>query len=225
MPVKASTTIGLAIRYFRTSNGVSAEDLARACRFVGLSWSRPTLAAVEAGNRGLLFEEVLALPIVFEKVEVHLSVLDLVGEDGIDLTPRFHATQNGVSLLFNGGDFADSEDIYLDLKRLGVPSLEEFARDILSDHPRLPKDTGIQALVAAEKDEATQKASRRLGQSIRDVSAASIVLWGRSLTEERNARVGEQDAEEPSLRALRGRATRLLLEELRTYFEPTGGDA
>jgi transcriptional regulator with XRE-family HTH domain len=221
-----SKTVGAAIRRIRISHGISVEDLARASRSIGLSWSRPTLASIEAGKRGLAFEEILALPIMFGWVNVQVSVLELLGEDGLDLTPLWHATPAGLAELFNGGsDLSDSSEIHLgaNIAERARTARKEWERT-LRRHPTLPEDTGLKALAAAEKDEATQKASRRLHQTVLDITVASINLWGRSLTEERNARVADEDLPEPTRTALRGRATRVLLDELRTYFVSIGGD-
>jgi transcriptional regulator with XRE-family HTH domain len=68
--------------------------------------------------------------------------------------------------------------------------------------------------VATGPDEATVKAARRLERSPDEVDSAARRLWGRSLTDEREARIGKASRTRAD-QARRGHVTRQLVDELR----------
>ena len=71
---------------------------------------------------------------------------------------------------------------------------------------------------AAVEDEATRKAARKLDADPLDVAVAARQLWSRSLTDERDAQVG--DLAKPRARqARRGHVTRRLVESLRPVVQ------
>jgi hypothetical protein len=84
-------------------------------------------------------------------------------------------------------------------------------------------------LFVTAPSEAEQAAARRLGEDPRVVLALSRFLFGaRSLAEERDARVAarpDAGSDPERLRALRGRETRVLVEQLREHFERHPKDA
>ena len=72
-------------------------------------------------------------------------------------------------------------------------------------------------LVDARAGEVEERAGRTLGLSKREVALLSWGLWGRTLAEERDFRVGNEGSA-ATRSARRGQTTRRLIEELRTQL-------
>ncbi|MGI8751209.1 MAG: hypothetical protein ACR2MN_02650 [Acidimicrobiales bacterium] len=85
----------------------------------------------------------------------------------------------------------------------------------------LPAKT-FREVASLEVGEAEHKAARKLDVSTGIVSAASFSLWGRSLTAERNRRVGDV-LDGRARQASRGHVTRALLGELRDRITQAKG--
>ena len=81
-------------------------------------------------------------------------------------------------------------------------------------------DVDVETIEHAETvmGEAEERAGRTLGLSKGDVALLSVGLWGRTLGEERDRRVGD-DVPLASRSAKRGRVTRQLVEDLRVRLE------
>jgi hypothetical protein len=76
------------------------------------------------------------------------------------------------------------------------------------------------AIVRESAGDAEQKAANVLDVSPHAVALAARSRWGRSLTEERDRRVSAASESTPrTLQALRGHATRALLDELRPVLK------
>jgi hypothetical protein len=76
----------------------------------------------------------------------------------------------------------------------------------------------------SSKGGAERKAARALGTLAGPIGPASYLLWGRSLTQERDARLsdGETRGSSRSMQARRGHVTRQLIIELRDFLEDRG---
>ena len=98
----------------------------------------------------------------------------------------------------------------------------EAALDDLPAVLRATTDLGIGLLGPRD---AEQKAAKKLGVTADDVLAAALTLWGKTLTDERDARAEKQvsgDASPGRLQAIRGHMTRDLLNELQPVLEKKG---
>lgn len=207
--------MGRQIARLRAQHGVTADQLASAARFIGLKWHRSTVATIEGAGRGLTAEELLALPLIFEKAGAQVSFPDLVaGDMTIGLLPLSAA----------------------DIGRLVAGEAVDF-RDPLARTPRNVSDMmrGLATLHLASQQEAEQKAARRLGQRAFEVTVMAFRLWRRSLTDQREVearKLLEADAARieaeggnveawlrTALPAARRKATHRLLTELRSALE------
>lgn len=223
-----SQAVGDRIRQIREAEGITGDSLAGSARFLGLRWSRQTLTALESGQRELQAEELFILPIAFHYLGVETSVVDLVG-DGCDLTSKIRATPDSLGILFGGSigmfglfDVALPTDNAMNATGEYLAGFQDELVEIAATYPDIDEfpDRWVTRMYGAEREEAIQKASRRLGVSPVVVVAASFTLWGRSLTTERERRLGDDpDASPARLRALRGRITRTLLDELQAVLE------
>ncbi|KPM56910.1 hypothetical protein ACG83_03490 [Frankia sp. R43] len=219
--------IGEGVRRVRTAKkGVRQEDVAKAARSYGLNWDYSRVAALERGEKAISAEELALLPDILSIACVRLVKLpNLIDPDvwvqvggrvmpGSDLI-KIYAGQGALraqAAHTNPDDWIrrnvevtrawDDRDR---LMRLGaiVENSEYF---------------DLHALVASVTVGLTEeRTARRIGERPLVVAYLSRLLWGRPLGEQRDRLVSERaDAgDDPArLRALRGRVTRQLIDEM-----------
>jgi len=230
MPDKAKVTldqvIGSNLRRFREETGLSQDAVSRRLRNYGLPWSRSTVAALEAGTKTMDVLELALLSHALGRPPEYW----LAGEGLVD-TKLGTVTVSAVRLSFSGKDAWSTIDPTIEFNnpavRYGIREIPdlwgaqaESDRTFARYERIIPRVTRSQ-LGAAEdaiKGEAERKAAHKLSvDNPIELALAAIALWGRSLTEERDARLDREassDASARALQALRGHVTRRLLEEI-----------
>lgn len=211
-PVPALTAaIGLRLRELRLGEGLSQDDIAAAARRCGLRWKRSSVAALEAGNRDLSVGEFLSIPEVLyfgTNFKAHVTLNDLLPEEGeFTLNGAVFDVRNLRAML--AGD-AFHKFVYLSGSLHAFISLSE-PMPVLSPDPQ---------------GEVEQNASRKLGISGEELHRTALRLWRRSLTAEREVRVGNLVTGETSRRsrqAIRGHVMRALLAELELEVRKPSG--
>jgi len=205
--------VGRRIRELRDAHGWVQEDVAAIARVFGLDWTRATVAAIETGRRNLSAEELLLLPVLFGNLRGFALLKD--GE------PPASKPEDLDDF------FPDGEEVVL---TPSVSLLPELLRALVSgrygkdEKERLDSMAATMEGLRGEAGEAEERAALRLGVTVVDIMATGQRLWGRSLTEERDRRVAERGSDIPleSRRAIRGRVTRKLIEELGAVLEEEG---
>jgi hypothetical protein len=226
--------------------GADSQDVvARKVRAAGLPWSRSTIAALEAGTKTLDVGELVVLSagtgydvaeLIAGEDLVQLvpnfalsprAIRHMLGSDeqmttsDIDYQPsQVHVKRTVAEAIAGGLDESDDfeavlADPALESKlALGSRRLEAYERIL----PRI-SNTQLRAAREAARGETEMKSARKLKLNDPVVLAvAAIARWGRSLTEERDARVetaATPDVAARTLQALRGHVTRQLVEELK----------
>jgi transcriptional regulator with XRE-family HTH domain len=194
--IDLNVLVGTNIRRLRTEAGITAEELAIRLRLFGLAWTRSTITALETGRKTIDIAEFVALVMAFGG-----SVEELFGGAGYGLLPDGDPRPlQELRELFGGGSNRSSLNV-LDAS-IGFVADASWGPD------------------SASRNEAEQKAARKFGVDVATVTSFSSVIWGRSLTEEREARVTERvDGTVPrrTLQAIRGQVTRELLTELEPH--------
>lgn len=183
-----ATLVGRNLRRIRDERGWRQEDVALRCNDAGLEWRRSTVAAVEAGSRVLVLDEVVLLALAL-----------LVG------VPDLLAGDEHVRL--GSGAVAPLAEVRGILQDAGS------AHPMLWDTPGMEKGRAE----ADRTLEANEKAARKLNVSPRDLMLASLAAWGHALTIERDRRVSklaDANGNARTVQALRGHVTRQLLAEL-----------
>lgn len=229
-PLTVSHAIGERMRALRQAEGVTAEDVAAAARKVGLAWRRTTVAAIEGGSRRLVAEELFLLSTILAWAGCGDGTLDQAlpeGEAPVKLSDETVVHPFGLRVLLHGG--ADDADDFLNYPQArkdwaaGQREIERMERASV-EHKRLkclwPASTasGWREAERKARGDVEAQASRRLRVPATWVSLAAHGAWGRSLTEEREARLAERcngDESPRAVQALRGHVTRALLDELR----------
>ena len=217
--------LGDRLKELREEQGLSQDEVARRARVVGLPWARATVIAFENGQRkSVALEELLLLSYAFSVEPGDW----FVGRGWAKLTPDAMASLKVIRAMLAGSPTAHWRRIsqrlwdipqFKDAPNVLGAQFEKLnerlrhAEEYLG--PEFASDTAIHAMEAAA-GQAEVKAAYKMQVKPLDVSLASFRLWGRSLTQERNRRVGEaaREASFRSLQATRGHITRQLLKEL-----------
>ena len=190
----ASGIVGKKLREWREAAGLRQDDVARTAREFGHEWARDTVASIEGGRREVRLDELLSLPLI------------------VDAFPSSCSREYSRVADFLGP---------------AAPLLErptDESREVATElavSAVLPASESNQKYLEAQCD-AEQKAARQLNISPYDIVKLAYNLWGRSLTDERDARVmkkADADASARSLQAHRGHVTRVLLTDLRAEIE------
>jgi transcriptional regulator with XRE-family HTH domain len=203
--------IGRNVRRIREALGGTQDELVQALRASGWQASSPTVMALERGERALLHEEVLLLADV-----LNVAVTELYAVDGFQSIQLGSLFPDSPRFLANRLTQAprDKAKTWMEVQRhrrtigfgMDTFTLESFQRDSLGYTP---------------DDEATREAERhaaeRLGISPDELVRRSYTRWGRTLSDERDARAAARtkaDASPRSRTIVRGHVTRELLAEL-----------
>jgi transcriptional regulator with XRE-family HTH domain len=214
--------VGENVRRIRDEAGARQDDVATAARGVGLSWTRSKIAALERGEKALDLAEAVLLAEAMGEVAGHpVGVADLLAGDGAVRLSREVVLHRKALRRFLDGD-------PVKVLMRDIPGGRARALAALAKVPAAMERAGVMAgeeisvdlMMHAEKHagEAEERVGRTLGVSTMDVAYLAVGLWGRTLGEERDRRVGD-DVPLASRSAKRGRVTRQLVEELRVRLE------
>jgi transcriptional regulator with XRE-family HTH domain len=189
--VPVAVALGRNIADLRHQKGATQDDLARLMHELGYPWIRSTVAAVEAGKREPSIGELAGLCSI-----LRVSAAALVG--GKTARPRVRLGRGAITssaaarAAIERGAWFRPEGVMHQLFEAEYPGLAE----------------------------ALQKAARALGVPIGVVALVGTDLWGRSLVDERERRLGDVDGLSPrAVQARRGHVTRALIAELRAALE------
>lgn len=214
------------LRGLREEQGLSQPALARRMR--GAGWTQATVAAIETRRRAVSLGEALLLQAAFrvplarllradqaEAIDVEgygvsgQSLRRLAAGDPPAGTLLTKQARRGAGVTL---DAAESRRLIKRAERVG---------GIDRAHPDSP-ETQVLNMALDARGDAEQKAARRLGVEPFDVAAASHALWDRTLTEERDQRLGTVTGEGKDQRAIAGHVTRKLQEELGSHLRAHG---
>jgi hypothetical protein len=206
-PVGLRELIGRNVRRLRLEGLLSTEDLARAARHYGLTWTAAWLGAVERGQKPVSAEQLLALPVVLSDALGHRVALAdlLLGDEPVRLTASVDTPHAPVSAGYlrevvtappyrrafaaSGSSGAAPNEPTL---ARAAAKMREISRAGLGN-------VDVRALNRAEAGagEVEERLARRLAVPTIVLIAAAASLWGRSVTEERAARLAPPDPEAP----------------------------
>lgn len=207
--------IGKRVAKIREENGDSQDDLARQLREVGLPWRRVTVAEFETGARGLSIEEAILIA-----VALGVPLDELIGKGPRVALGEAVAQVDDVGAVVVGDLSPERafESVFdLPWRRA---KREDYAR--LRRYKDLwPRGSyqQIRAALTAAESEVEGVAARSFGIEPAVLSVLAFKRWGRSLTDERDARI--EEAGTGAKRGFRGWVTRGLKEELRPDVEAT----
>lgn len=219
-PIRA--VVGRNVHGARERQAMTAEELARRARVAGLNWSTSRVFDLENGRKPVSLAELLVLAQAFTSKGHVVTLADLLaGADSIEVTDKFHITGENLRQALTGGRVViyprgmDREDV----RRARAAPAEHLVEAL--DYLGFDNDNWhlVERAADASTGAAEDKAARTLGVSPLVVLLASVALWGRSLTEQRDALV-----EPGGTPQARGHVTRSLVAELGEYIKGRRGD-
>lgn len=203
------------MRRLREAAGARQETIATAAVFWRLSWTQATVASIELGQRGLSVGEFIILPLVFEEAGLRRrSGEPFQLEDFVPVS----ITPPAGSLALAGQAPARSIP-NAPVVPGGFQMPLRIVRTLLrGGHP---PSIVMGKRAEAGPGEAERKAARKVGCSPAAILKAARELWGRTLSEERDRRIGERARalDRRTLQAVRGRVTRTLVKELAPHIK------
>ena len=183
------------LRRLREEAGTPVEEIVKAAGVIGLEWTPVWLTALEKGTKSPTAEQLLALPVVLTASLGHrITLADLLaGEAPVLLGPETAVRARHLHDLVTG----EPTHPLISLP-VPEPAPEVGAAARAAEKMREIRHAGLgnidmRALSRAEAGagDAETKLARKLGITPIRVIAAAASLWGRSLTEERDARLAE----------------------------------
>jgi hypothetical protein len=226
-PVPARTLLAENLRRLRTDAGVGVDQVVRAAQGHGLDWTATWFAAVERGSRGLTAEQLLALPVVLSDALGHrVTLADLIaGEAPVLLVPdppvgRASLARASVPAGYLR-DLVTGQPVPRPFSNPPPGAVSEVspAQRAAEEAQAIRRagfgDMDIRALSRAQAGagDVESRLAKRLVVPTIVVVAGAASLWGRSLTEERDARVAAGDGPAATVsRKLTGELTARLNE-------------
>jgi len=229
--VTIDTIVGSNVRRLRIARGWSQDEVARRAREEGLRWSRSSVAATEAGNKTIDVAELVLLSLALDARVDELLAGEGPVQLGAEVTRRLWEVRR---ILASDGATKGIEPPKGEVQIWASTELERRMPNLRAHMEAVRQQLSAKARSAA-RGEAEQKAARKFQIRADVLSTIALDLWGRSLTEERDARVNDaatQSVSAKSIQALRGHVTRRLLAELAPHlsesptllYDPTNKD-
>lgn len=223
--------VGDRVRAVREAADLRQQDLSDAARALGLgTWNRSLIAALERGDKAISAEDLVRLVAVLTAATRRaVDIAELLDSPArISLSDIASIAARGVAAVLRGAD----ADLHVERVKThqNVPGLDTPERQRAAQRSgairyaagrRKPLTVGEQNAVREGFGEADERARRELGEDDYPFETLCAVLWGRSLSTERDSRLaasGGNQGSAASVAARRGRITRELLTEARNLL-------
>jgi len=225
-PQPLRAVLGSRVRAVREAEGVRQQDLSDAARALGLTtWTRTRIAALERGDKAISAEDLIRLLAVLQiGVKRAVTIDELLDSDQrIALSDTASVAAREVPSLLSDGDAATRVRVAEAVGELS-PEVRRARQESAAMVHRIRRAGGGKGLrthgeinkIRAGLGEADERAARELELDGYPFVELCLVLWGRSLSAERDARLGDAPVGGAARRAaLRGRITRELIVEAR----------
>jgi hypothetical protein len=186
----------------RASAQAPMEAVAKAAGAYGLKWTTSWLQSVENGNRALNAEQLLLLPLVLSAALAHrVTLADLLaGEHVITVSPEQQITSAQLRDVVTGGPSLRpfrTAAAAPDPTTMLMASNQQAVEKMRTVRDANLGDVDVRTLGQAEAGAGQTEArlAKRLGVPVIVVIAAAASLWGRSLSDERDALIKQDPAE------------------------------
>lgn len=213
--------VGKNVARLRAEHGVTQAALARAARGFGLRWQDTRVSELENGTLPTPSADTLLLiALAMQDICGSVTLAEFLRGDGkVAIGRGISVTLDSLRHVVAGASIeALRHDLSYAIPHAADMVSADIERDkrILGDPPP-PEFYGYnrRGLIAAQSE---TKALRTLAVPASTLSALAFAAWGRSLSEERDARSPEGATPQK-----RGRITRELVEELQALLEASDG--
>jgi transcriptional regulator with XRE-family HTH domain len=236
-----SAAVGAFVSQVRRENGLTLDQIARAARSYGASWSASSVSNIERGQASLTLPTLLLLALALgDLLEQPLTLSALLGD--VEVLTLVSGGQhpvkrswvdgvlNGAEVTRSSVESVDAEDDHEVDEELEAEVLrkmrERRGREAtraegadqvahLLDQSQMPPEPATRNPAKGDAGSlAEERAAKKLGISIARLRQLTLFLWARSLEEESSRRAGTDSTPQA-----RGRVTRLLIDEIRRSME------
>jgi transcriptional regulator with XRE-family HTH domain len=230
--------VGSFLARTRRDHGFTLDQIARAARSHGASWSASSISNIERGQASVTLQtmtllalalgDLLGRPLALADLLGDAVALSLAGEGGGHVVARSwmdsvlsggpvvmdtsHQTGSDVDAEFD----EELEDEVLrrmrDSRGRDLPQLRNSAQlEQMLDESQLPRVRSSRARAGSTASSlAEERAAKKLGIDSNQLRRLALEQWGHSIEDESALRAGANSTPQA-----RGRATRVLVEELR----------
>ena len=232
-----SAAVGAFVSQVRREHGLTLDQIARAARSYGASWSASSVSNIERGQASLTLPTLLLLALALgDLVEQPLTLSALLGDaelltlvsggqhpvkrswvDGV--LKGAEVTRSSVERVYAEDDHEVDEELEAEvlLKMREMRGREatraEGADQVaqLLEQSQMPPEPATRNPAKGDAGSlAEERAAKKLGISIAQLRQLALALWARSLEEESSRRAGTDSTPQA-----RGRVTRVLVDEIR----------
>ena len=232
-----AAAVGAFVSQVRRERGLTLDQIARAARSYGASWSASSVSNIERGQASLTLPTLLLLalalgdlleePLTLSALLGDVEVLTLVAGGQYPVERSWvDGVLNGAEVIRRSVDSVDAEDDEeIDeqleaevLRRMRETRGREATRAEradqvahLLDQSQMPPEPAIRNPSRGDASSlAEERAAKKLGISLDRLRQLAVGLWARSLEEESSRRAGTDSTPQA-----RGRVTRVLVDEIR----------
>lgn len=194
-PITFRDLVASNVSRLRAAAQVSVERVVKAAQSIGLEWNASWLRGVEQGTRTLSGEELIALPVVLSTALAHRVTLAdlLLGDAPVVVKPNSSPIAAPyLREIITGAPYRRRfPDVAQDATAMLMASNAAAVEKIRTVRQANLSDVDVRTLGRAEAGSGTAESrlARRLGVPEIIVIAAAASLWGRSLSDERDALV------------------------------------
>ncbi|KGJ78556.1 hypothetical protein GY21_06965 [Cryobacterium roopkundense] len=235
-----SAAVGGFLARIRRERGLTLDQIARAARSYGASWSASSVSNIERGQASLTLPTLLLLALALgDLLEEPLPLSALLGDvEALTLVAgsQYPVERSWVDGVLNGAevirrsvdsvDAEDDEEIDEELEAEVLRRMREMrGREAtraevdaqvaqLLDESQLPPESATRNPAKGDAGSlAEERAAAKLGVSTARLRRLALDLWAHSLEEESSRRAGSGSTPQA-----RGRVTRVLVEEVRGFM-------
>lgn len=217
--------VGRNVRRIRDESGVTAEEVSKKLRHMGLKWTPSRISELERGLKAVSLAEMVALSFALGSKNSPVRLSDLFqGNENVELSPTMSTTAKHLREILGGAPVSQGTSNYPEMRQVTAATFDrlpvlvlEMAREFTRYGG--PDDFEILERITEGAGAAEAKAAKALGISESALLGAAAALWGRSLTLEREARAASAASTQN-----KGHVTRQLMSELRSHLEKFNGD-
>jgi len=194
-PITFRDLVASNVSRLREAAQVSVDRVVKAAQSIGLEWNASWLRGVEQGTRTLSGEELIALPVVLSTALAHRVTLAdlLLGDAPVVVKPGSSPVAAPyLREMITGAPYRRHfADVAQDATAMLMASNAAAVEKIRTVRQANLSDVDVRTLGRAEAGSGTAESrlARRLGVPEIIVIAAAASLWGRSLSDERDALV------------------------------------
>lgn len=211
--------VGRNVRNLRDQAGMTAEDVSKKLRHMGVKWTPSRISELERGLKAVSLTELVALSFALGSESAPIRLSDLFhGDENIELSSTVSTTSKHMRDVLSGSPVSQNLSVYPELKEqaqeamLRLPGkFSEFTEEFIRYGG--PNDWELLERIFEEVGLAESKAAKSLGISQAALLGSAAALWGKSLTREREERAGSSAATQD-----KGHVTRQLMAELREHL-------